>query len=306
MSRPVSTDDIPRIAAALRLAGDLLETHGPVVLAVVADWRDNGNRSASLDPSTSGTATSWEACTDALCDECPDPTGDKDARRHQHPRTNDPTGEAAASAATTGSARRAGPSDVYDEFQRILTRTFGDSSRINEIVAGIIPPDTPTDPIAYCTNHLRVGICEIRHRGDECRFCYDFRLLWKKPPPPSILGIKHRYGRVTEKQVREALDTEDRLDTTRKRISKSISTTRQTKPAVAVDLDSRPATSDDDDPAVKLADALGKYIAAEATGGNTRRRERALKRYLTAHAAFCDHYALDAPAKAHSTDESTR
>lgn len=276
--KPISADDIPRIATAVRLAGELLDAHGVTVLDVVRDWQ------AGVHGAPEGIGgTRWEDCTDPGCVECPNPTSDRSADRlHFHPRANDPTGETAATAAG-GSVDTAAA--VFTELQHLLVRAFADCSRLNAITAGIVPPDTAVDPVRWCNHHLQIGLCEPRHRGDECRFCYDFRLLWGKLPPLSILGIRHRYGRVTKDQVEAALDADARRNDTRQRIDDKITAARLiSKPAKAAATNA-PAEPDDDDLAGKLADALGRLVAAQETA-SPRRIERAWRKYLRAHEAF--------------------
>lgn len=279
----VKSDDMPRIASAVRLAGELLDAHGALVLDVVRDWQ-RGVRSTAAGVG----ATRWEDCTDPGCQECPDPTSERTADRlHFHARANDPTGE---SAVVAGADMAAG---VFDELMDLLGRVFADCSRLNTITAGIVPGDTAVDPVRWCARHLEIGVCEPRHRGDRCRWCYEFELLHKRPPPLSLLGVKHRYGRVTKEQVDEALDADARRADTFTRVDAQISALRHiatpqrsTAPQPA---EPHPV---DTDPAVRLADALGKWIAAQETG-SPRRIERAWRRYLSAHQALIDAQATD-------------
>lgn len=279
----VRNDDVPRIATTVRLAGELLDAHGATVLDIVRSWRAGTQTSGER-------GTRWEDCTDPACDECPNPTSPRDDDRlHHHPKSLDPTGETAATAA---SGHIDPTSQIHDELQQLLTRVFADCSRLNTITTGIVPPDTPGDPVNWCTHHLQIGICEPRHRGDECRFCYEFRLLHKKPPPLSLLGIKHRYGRVTKEQVDEALDADARRTDTFDRVDENIRAMRHIAKPVKATSAAPPDEPVDEDPAMKLSDALGRLIAAQETA-RPRRIERAWSRYLKAHETFIASRATD-------------
>jgi hypothetical protein len=60
----------------------------------------------------------------------------------------------------------------------------------------------------WCTHHLRIGLCEPRWRGTDCRYCYDFMALWKMRPPVSILRDRHHGKRITERSVKAALEAD--------------------------------------------------------------------------------------------------
>lgn len=182
----ITPADVPRFSAAIRLAGELLEVHGDLMLRLTNDWAA-GAKAANLDPDSGGNR--WESCEDPTCRSCP------------HAIPSDPTGEAVIHARTNTAA----------ELQHRLQRLHGDALWIRDmahVLAPIVPPSTmnqvPDDPI-WCSHHLKVGLCEPRHRGDRCRACYDFELMWKALPPFSLLRDRHHGIKWTDKTIKAAL-----------------------------------------------------------------------------------------------------
>jgi hypothetical protein len=184
----ISPADRPRIAATWRLAGELYEVHGDTALATFDDWR-TGPRAANLDPEQGGNR--WEPCGDIDCRECP------------HAKPADPTGEAAIN------QRR----DAFaEEFRSRVERMTEDAMWVRDafhVLAPIVPPSTMNakDDL-WCSHHLRIGLCEVRHRNDLCRTCSDFLALWGIRPPVSLLRDKHQGKRWTEKMVKAALEAD--------------------------------------------------------------------------------------------------
>lgn len=183
----ITTADVLRVAAAGRLAGELLEMHGQLMLSLAADW-SVGAKAANLDPDSRGNR--YEACDDPTCMECP------------HAIPSDPTGEAVLH------ARR----ELHADMQKRLTRWLSDSQWIRDmahVLAPIVPPSTMNEKDdRWCDHHLRIGMCEPRHRNDLCRFCYDFMLLWKVRPPVALLKDRQDGRRITEVAIKAALEAD--------------------------------------------------------------------------------------------------
>lgn len=184
----VTASDVPRVAATIRVCGELFEVHGELMLNLTADWAA-GAKAANLDPDSGGNR--WEPCGDPFCTECP------------HAMPSDPTGEAAIA------ARRG---EVAAELQTRLDRINADAQWVRDlahVLAPIVPPSTMNDRNdLWCDNCLRVGLANPRHRGAECRDCYDFRLMWQVPRPPSLIRDRHLGKTITMPKVKAALEAE--------------------------------------------------------------------------------------------------
>jgi hypothetical protein len=64
-------------------------------------------------------------------------------------------------------------------------------------------PDPATDD-QWCRHHLEtIGECEPRYRGDECRFCYDWRLQFGATPDAQLMQAR-RYTRIVTTRDVEA------------------------------------------------------------------------------------------------------
>lgn len=180
----IQTKDVPRVAAAIRTAGELLDVWGELMLTLTADW-SSGAKAANLDPDTRGHR--WETDDDGQVWAVP----------------SDPTGEAAIAQARA---------DMAPELRKRLARMTDDAQWVRDlahVLAPIVPPSSMNDrDERWCDHHLRVGLCEPRHRGDCCRFCYDFRLTWNVLPPVSLVRDRHNGKRITEGAVRAALQAD--------------------------------------------------------------------------------------------------
>lgn len=188
----ITPADVQRVSAAWRSAGELFEVHGVTMLNLADDWQA-GARAANLDPSSR--QNRWSNCgpgdTEG-CGDCP------------HATPNDPTGEAAIAAKRD---------EFAAELQHRAQRMHADALWLRDaahLMAPVVPPSSMNDPASdlWCAHHLRVGICEIRHRNDLCRFCDDFLKLWKARPPMSVIRDRHDGKRITEKLVKAALEAE--------------------------------------------------------------------------------------------------
>lgn len=203
----ITASDVTRVAAAIRLAGELFEVHGELMLNLTNDWR-NGAKAANLDPDSGGNR--WERCGDPTCRECP------------HALPADPTGEAAIADAR---------SDLAAELQVRLSRLVDDAHWIRDtahVLAPIVLPTTVNEKNdLWCSHHLKVGFCEVRHRGDLCRYCSDFMSLWKVRPPVSILRDRQQGKRITEQAVKDALAADGLILSTVGGVTKAL---RQTRP----------------------------------------------------------------------------
>lgn len=237
----LTEEDTERIAAVVRLAGDLLDAHGPLALELTKAWK-RGLRSPNIDPDAGG----WRYETI----ENPDGTTDV------VPIPSDSTGE--------GAIRADDLDGAYDELQKILHRLSSDAARLRDIISAAVPPGVAlsiVDPGEWCTNHLTIQQCEPRHRGDLCRFCYDFHAVRKRLPPASILGLRHRYGRVTEKQVAAALSRESRRDESLQRVNDAVKRGRN-KRAVAPEPVTPPPEPTEEERKAAIEDRRRKRLAS--------------------------------------------
>lgn len=203
----MNDDDTQRIAGTVRLAGDLLDAHGGLMLELIESWR-HGPRSPNLDPNAGGWRYEVIVHPDGTEETVSIPS--------------DSTGE---------SALRGDPDGLLmQETTALLKRLSTDAARLRDIIASTVPPSAgavSNDTEDWCSNHLRIQQCEPRHRGDLCRGCYDFKNLWKRLPPPSVMGHRHRYGRITEQQIKDFLAREQRHDETLSRVNDAVRSGRR-------------------------------------------------------------------------------
>lgn len=176
----ITPEDAPKVAAQIRVAGELMDVHLGLVLSLLADW-SAGAKAANLDPNSRGNR--WDAENEAWI-------------------PSDPTGEAMLNARA----------DTAVEAQMRLERMRNDALWWRDMihVAGVVvPPSTinAKDDL-WCTRCLRVGICEPRHRGTLCRDCDDFKKLYQADRPFSLVRMKREGKRLTKTIVEDALRAE--------------------------------------------------------------------------------------------------
>lgn len=186
MSRPPHPrprdEQFQRVGAAAAKAGDMLAANGPTVWDMFRQWLP-GPRAANLDPDAGGWR--YEEDTDGTV----------------WPVPSDPTGEAAMPHTDAAAHLHGNLHEAMQELERW-------SLRVMELCSLAVRSERPAtdDPTAWCSNHLRIGVCEPRHRGDLCRWCDDFRREHRNQlPPASLLGARHRGTRITERMVEAAM-----------------------------------------------------------------------------------------------------
>lgn len=233
----VTDEDTARIGQVVRQAGELIDAHGPLALELTLSWK-RGPRSPNLNPDTGGWR--YEVITE-------------NGEEVTVPIPSDSTGESAVHFDNLDGA--------HDELQSLLKRLQSDAARVRDIVSAAVPPAVAAgiESVEWCSNHLRIQQCEPRHRGDLCRFCYDFKNLRQKVPPPTILGIRHRYGRVTEKQIEEALSREGKIDETVNRVGDAVQRGRR---SVQAPVAAKPQPPESKDPQADIEDRRTKRLRA--------------------------------------------
>ncbi len=85
------------------------------------------------------------------------------------------------------------------DLDRIVTRWGYTPHRPSPVVDARLLADDPTGEL--CRSCLRVGRRETRHRGDLCRWCYDFERSEGFPVPPPIIEARGNYDPITENMV---------------------------------------------------------------------------------------------------------
>jgi hypothetical protein len=144
-----------------------------------------GLKAANLDPGRRG----WRYEEDHDGVVWPIPIGDS-------------TGEAAIESESA---------DPHDEYMRTLVEAAQLAARVIDDVSALRPdrrPEVPgeSDADEFCRHHMdTIGVWEQRHRGDECRVCYDFRRQWQMLPPEPLLRARHEGRRWTDRMVAEAV-----------------------------------------------------------------------------------------------------
>lgn len=177
--------DLPRVSAAIRLAGELLEVHGDLMLSLTDAWAQ-GAKAANLDPDSRGNR--WELLDDGTV----------------VPMPSDPTGEAVLAARI----------DTRAELHKRLERMAEDAYWIRDMAHVLAPVALPSQVNAkgdiWCTHHLQVGICEPRKgktdRNTLCRWCSDFWALWNALPPLSLVRARAEKRTITQAMVKDALE----------------------------------------------------------------------------------------------------
>lgn len=192
----VTKNDVTRVAAAIRTAGELFEVHGALMLDLTDDWA-SGAKAANLDPNSRGNRVEDGEMV-----------------------PNDPTGEAAIHARA----------ELHPQLQACLTRMVADAQWLRDmahVLAPIVPPSTMNEKDErWCSHHLRIGLCEPRHRRDLCRFCSDFMNLWRVAPPVALLRERQQGKRLTEATIKAALEADGVIIQEVGTVSKAIRTAR--------------------------------------------------------------------------------
>ena len=96
---------------------------------------------------------------------------------------------------------------AHNRIKQLLQTTL--LNTINELYSltqewGYTParPATTTDTNhEWCTSCLRIDQCSDRHRGDLCRWCYDFHAIQHRQPSTDLLDKHHRGIRITQAMV---------------------------------------------------------------------------------------------------------
>lgn len=97
------------------------------------------------------------------------------------------------------------------ELKHHVRLTFASAAAVARIVNAWIPNATPSkntpvfDPQDWCSSCLRIGKCSPRHRGDRCRWCYDFGSAYKREPPIELVRDHHEGRRISEERIKDAL-----------------------------------------------------------------------------------------------------
>lgn len=192
--QPPSHQELNRIAASIRLTGELLEANGSRALHATNSWAA-GPRSANLDPNAGG----WQY----------DEEGE--------PVPNDTTGE---------QAMRGDP--LVHTNERLVSLILM-SDRVNSDLRSILyaacpqntmpdsfDPDTPAQISAagWCVScHRDQGFCEpvsmrpdgSRRYRDYCTGCGNFKAAHGIEPPLKILKLRHEGRRVSARDVEAAV-----------------------------------------------------------------------------------------------------
>lgn len=208
-----SEQELNRIAASIRLTGELLEANGSRAVHATASW-SSGPRSANLDPDAGG----WQY------DEAGEPI------------PNDTTGEQAlrGDPYTNGSERLISYVVLADQINGELRRMLYAACPQNTMPESF-DPDTPAQVSAagWCVScHRDSGYCEpvsmrpdgTRRYRDFCTWCGEFvaqqerlrkatqtgKRKKKKDgtvplPPIELVQARHRGDRITQQMVDRAL-----------------------------------------------------------------------------------------------------
>lgn len=196
---PPTAEDLPRITAVTHVAMDLWEAHGMLAMKLADEWAD-GAGTANLDPDAHGNR--WELDDDGNVWAIP----------------ADPTGEASLRARSA----------LRSEIDGLLRLQEATAVRLRNIVMTLVPVklDAGENDPRWCTNHLRIGVCEPRARGDLCRWCDDKRLEWGVRPPVRLMTMRHLGKTVYDRDVKDALAAEGvRLETVQG-VTKAVSVAR--------------------------------------------------------------------------------
>jgi hypothetical protein len=108
----------------------------------------------------------------------------------------------------------------YDALDKLVKRIAADTAVLSAITdrwgwaqAGEVDHSAapryagqvPTTDVRWCVSCARREHSTAVHRGDLCRWCYEFKLAEGVVPPLEILAARHECRRITATMVREAL-----------------------------------------------------------------------------------------------------
>lgn len=200
MKTPSNPQEMARVAATVRLAGELLESTGWRALHVTNDWKA-GPRSANLDPDSGG----WRYDTFT-----------EDGKDVTYPVPNDTTGESALNVDRLGGDRA--------EIERLIDIVYGGADELVRLLRKAVPnvatlatEDMTPAQISlagWCTSCWRDhGYYEpvaMRPNGerryrDHCLWCGNFLAANDVLPPMELLEARHRGERISSTMVEAAL-----------------------------------------------------------------------------------------------------
>lgn len=97
------------------------------------------------------------------------------------------------------------------ELKHHVRLAFASAAAVHRIVERWNPTPGTTkktktlDPQDWCRSCLRIAKCSPRHRGDLCRWCYDFTKSTGQQPPIELVRDHHEGRRITDERVKDAL-----------------------------------------------------------------------------------------------------
>ena len=86
----------------------------------------------------------------------------------------------------------------------LLLTDFVAAHRPDRVIA--IPTTVSDDE--WCRSHLRLGLCEPRFRGDRCRWCEEFALVYLTDPPLVLLNMRRQGQRIMQLDITNAITAE--------------------------------------------------------------------------------------------------
>jgi len=186
--------DLARIAATMRLAGELLDAHGHEAWRTTLEWQ-TGAKTASYNPDPTGQQSA--NCSTPPCPDCP------------HPVPSDPTGEAAIHRTPTHHRDLIrGVEAGYKAAVEIITRVNATNPALT--VRPALQLDATVADDGWCVSCHRDDrhcepISENYTSRKLCRWCGDFRGAHGFLPPVDILHDRHQGRRITKQRVDEAV-----------------------------------------------------------------------------------------------------
>lgn len=193
MTRRIHPDDLPRIFATVRYAGELGEAHGQLLWRLSRDW-SRGLNAGSLD----GNVTSSDV--------------------------SDPTGRTALHGSTT-------IDQMHAEVAATIARLETDAAKIRDWITNMVTSERPANPGEdFCRNHLRIDVYEPRYRGDLCRPCYEITRDARfkgAPPSPALMAHWQRHARTSDDTVVELMEAEQDHRRKRRTVDTNITQARR-------------------------------------------------------------------------------